>query len=267
MKVIISHDVDHLHWKEHWKDHFIPALAWRTVKAVAKKQLSIRNALLRLKPGRLHRVPELHTFNKANDIPSTYFFGMRKGLNLSYHYQSAQPLISFLLEDGATVGVHGMAYEDIKAMKEERSRYTQLTGSTPVGIRNHYLRKEKNTLHLMEKLGYLFDSTHNYIGAPFKQGNIWEFPISVMDVDVISFYDRNVDSARQKTIARLNEARQKRLPFFVVNFHDLYFSEGYPVHREWYFWLIEFLKEEGMMFTNFTEAIKWMEAAEHSRYA
>ncbi len=260
MKIIISHDVDHLRMGEHLKDTFLGGSILRTAKGLLKSSISFSQAMKRFSL-ELNRVKELHEFNAQYGVRETFFFGMRKGLNLSYEYNDAFPLIKYLLDNDVLVGLHGMGYNSIELLKEERDRIASvLPVNYPLGIRNHYLRKDANTLSIMDKLGFVFDSTDYHLVAPHKVGNMWEIPISVMDAGFISHYKNDMDLLKQQTAAKLNEAMQLSLPFFVINFHDAYFNEGYPDFHKWYTWLVPYLKERDFRFINFSEAIKELNA-------
>ena len=108
VKIILSHDVDHLFLTEHWKDRFIPVLIFKSLKSLLKGDLSFKGFLKRFNH-RLHRIPELIEFNKSHGAPTNFFFGMDNGLSLSYNYKKAAPLIQSLQKDGHFIGTHGMA--------------------------------------------------------------------------------------------------------------------------------------------------------------
>jgi len=255
MDIIVSHDVDHLYLSEHLTDTYIPGLLLRSIKGVVKGGISPRKL-----PGRfsskLNRVKELRAFNKSFGIKETYFFGMRKGLNLSYHYTAAKPYIEFLLkEEGVLVGLHGMGYNNKELLKEEKERLESfLPAGYQLGIRNHYLRKDKNTLHFMSELGFAFDSTEYHLEQPRKIGEMWEIPISVMDAGFIGLYKNDFEVIKQKSLRMLQEAEEKNLPYFVINFHDAYFNEAYPDYKNWYEWFIAYLHEKQYRFVNFLDA-------------
>ena len=66
MKVILSHDVDHLFLYEHWKDSFVPGLLFRSLKSVFKGA-SIRSVSRRfsMKQNRTS-TSFLHDWKRAN---------------------------------------------------------------------------------------------------------------------------------------------------------------------------------------------------------
>lgn len=260
MKIIISHDVDHLVLAEHLADTFLPGSLLRTFKGMVKGSINPIQGLKRFSY-KLNRVKELHEFNAQHGVHETFFFGMRKGLNLSYDHKEAFPLISYLLEQNVLVGLHGMGYNSLELLKEERDRISSiLPENYPLGIRNHYLRKDDRTLSIMDQLGFRFDSTNYEIVEPVKIGNMWEIPISIMDAGFLSHYKNDLDTLKQRTTAKLNEALKLSVPFFVINFHDIFFNSGYPDYLKWYTWLIPYLQEREFEFINFSEAVNELNA-------
>lgn len=264
MKIIISHDVDHLFLKEHLKDSFLLGNLYRSLKYLAKGNISL-NTFFKRFPSQLNRVKELHEFNKQAGVKATFFFGMRKGLNLSYHWKDTQPYIDYLLKENVLIGLHGMAYNSQELLLEEASRLkTMLPLQYPLGIRNHYLRMEEGTLGIMEKIGFLFDSTYyttdntKYCAADsvFLQGNIWEIPINIMDAGFVSNNQKELIDIKIKTLAKIKKAENNNQPFFVINFHDLYFSDAYPVYKQWYAWLISYFQEQNYEFIDFLQALQ-----------
>lgn len=254
MKFIVSHDVDHLYLNEHWRDTFIPGLFRRSVRSIIDKELSLIEMAKRFS-WQLHRINELHAFNEQNDIPATYFFGTRTGLNLSYHWQSAKKHVRFLQDSGVDIGLHGMAYDDLERLGEEKNRIEELMNCSVDGIRNHYLRLADTTLPFMDKLEFKFDSTESGLERPSKRGGLTEFPISLMDVHLAKIQPINLDSWMEKTWSRIHQAEKMQLPYFVVNFHDIYYSNGWPIYKAWYERLIAELRDRDYKFVTFSVAL------------
>lgn len=255
MKIIVSHDVDHLFLTEHWKDRFLLGLLWKSTNDVLKNRISVQQFLKRFS-SRLHRLPELIAFNTNYGAPSHFFFGMANGLSLSYSFSKARPIIQSLLKEGHFIGVHGMAFDDLNAMRLELERMKEILGQDVIGIRNHYLRQSKNTKHYMSELGYQFDSTDRGFYDPHIKDGLWSIPISVMDVDVIK-PGVNADKAIASTLNQLETAMANDLRYFVINFHDIYFdASAYPVHYQWYTSLVNEIKKRNLRFTSFQEVLK-----------
>jgi hypothetical protein len=254
MKVIVSHDVDHLYLKDHFTDTFIPGSLLRGMKSVMKGSIS-PSQLSKRYSRELNNIRALRAFNRSYGVRETYFFGMRNGLNLSYNWKEAGPFIRYLLDEKVLVGLHGMAYDSLDLLKEEAARIKSfLPENYPLGIRNHYLRRNDETLNIMDKAGFLFDSTIYEQVEPYRSGKMWEIPISVMDAGFLSPLKNNLDELKRKSIALIEKSAGNS--FFVINFHDIYFSDGYPDFKEWYSWLIQYFAERNFEFINFHQAVQ-----------
>lgn len=208
---------------------------------------------------RQHRLYELIRFNKDRRIPATFFIGMRNGLNLSYNYPKAKKIVQVIRENDpdADIGVHGIAYNTLELMQEEYKKLKSVFSQTN-GIRMHYLRKDNSTLELLNQIGYRFDSTTYELKDPYRVGQLIEFPVSVMDVSVVSGKDFN--KIKERTLAIIDTALKNRLSYFTVIFHDFYFDKGFSMHKDWYTWLVEFFMDQQMEFTSFNKAIGELEA-------
>ncbi|MCC6289106.1 MAG: hypothetical protein IT249_14595 [Chitinophagaceae bacterium] len=259
MKIIISHDVDHYSWSDHLlKDLFIPKFIVRNNIHFLKGKISAAEYFGRyatMLNNRQHRLTELTKFNNRHNIPATFFIGMRNALNLSYNYKNAGRIVEIIKQGSpdAEIGVHGIAYNNMEQMKEEYERMKKLIGSSLNGIRMHYLRNDAGTLGFLNEIGYRYDSTTYDLKNPYKVGNLVEFPASIMDVSVIG--TRSFDQIKDLTLQHLETAKENKLDFFTVIFHDVYFDDVFKNSKNWYIWLIEYLKSQNFEFTNFENAI------------
>ncbi|WP_117880656.1 polysaccharide deacetylase family protein [Aureibaculum luteum] len=259
MKIILSHDVDHLYWQEHYfKDLYAPSTVFRNTKGLLKGDIELKLYFKRLKCwGRLHRLPELITFYNDYNIKANFFFGMNNALGLSYNYKQSKQWIDKLLDKKHQVGVHGIAFNDKESIIIEYNRFKELSGLKSFGIRTHYLRMAKNTHQLFETQNYIFDSSIEQIKKPFKLNAMWIIPISIMEVTLVNNaqLNQNIELWKANTIDRLKLSEKENIPYFVVNFHDLYFSNNFPVIKQWYIWLIDLLKSKNYQFINFEDAV------------
>lgn len=264
MKIIISHDVDHYEWTDHFiKDLFIPKFLVRNNIQLLQNKVPLADYFRRyqmLTINRQHRLYELIRFNKEHRIPATFFIGMRNGLNLSYSYTKAKEIVQLIRENDpdADIGVHGIAYNAIIPMQEEYEKLKTVFNQAN-GIRMHYLRKDDSTLQLLNRIRYKFDSTTYEIRNPYLVGQLIEFPVSLMDVSVVS--GKDFDKIKEKTLAIIDTAIKNNLAYFTVIFHDFYFDKGFSMYKHWYTWLVEHFISQGMEFTSFNKAIQELEAS------
>jgi len=260
MKIILSHDIDHLYWYEHYfKDLYLPGTLLRNTKGFVAGKLELQLYLKRLKCwGRIHRIPELIKYFNQENIKSNFFFGMDNALHLSYNYKQTKPFIQELLKEGHLVGVHGIAFKEKNQIEIENKRFKELSNINPYGIRTHYLRLSGYSHNLFDQQGYKFDSSIDSIMHPFRINNMWEIPISIMDASLVEHAQLNQDINiwKKNTLKRLEIAKENNLAYFVINFHDTYFSDAFPVIKEWFLWLVDSLKGEKYEFITFNQAVE-----------
>ncbi len=261
MKVIVSHDVDHLSTSEHLlKDFYILKSLVRNTAYLVTNRINLSEYLQRLREfatNKLNYIEELSNFNKANGVNATFFFATANGLSLSYKKSQIKNWIEYLLNsDYFSVGIHGISFNDFSLMKKEKDDFEEITGIHNFGIRMHYLRGDNRTLEMLSRLDYLFDSTFYSIKQPYQIGNMWVFPLTMMDVYQISGKKKYTNNEIKKLIInQLEEVENANLSHISINFHDRYFSTGHRNYYRWYKYLIEILKSRGHSFVNYNEAI------------
>ena len=262
MKVIISHDIDHLSVKEHFRDLMIPKFMVRSSIELLRKSISLKEFKRRsidLLQNKWQNLNEIIEFDKTNNIPSTFFIGMSNGLGLSYQ-QSAIKFWSDLISlNGFDLGVHGIAFNDYEKMLKEYNDFRQITGLDNFGIRMHYLRRDEITIELIGKAGYRYDSGYFGFEPPVKVGEVWEFPLQIMDTYEFhagkSWQSLSLSQVKKRTEDKIRMAKHQNLPYLNVLMHDFYFSDGFSSFKDWYIWLIISLKNEGYSFINFKDAL------------
>jgi hypothetical protein len=248
MKIIISHDVDHLSIHEHWlRDLFIPKWLVKTFFYMITGRLPLRVGVRRLLlvfQGTFNRLDEVMAIDRAFGIPSTFFVGMRNGLGMSYSLKAAKQTVRRIQQEGFAVDVHGVAFDDARLINEEHARFTAIIGSDqPFGVRNHYLRRCSKTPTLQKAAGYRFDSSEYGLKPPYVVDGMIEFPVCLMDSYLLSDCRNDLEDVKRRTLAAFAEAERLGLPFFTLIFHDPYYSELFPVHQAWYRWLVKYLKD------------------------
>ena len=259
MKIIVSHDVDHLCRNDHYRDLVYPKLWIRSTLNLLKNKCTFDEWRLRmLSPfeSQRHRIPELCEFDKTNDIPSTFFFGVNNGVGLSYSLDNAKQWVKYVKSKGFEVGVHGIAFDNYYQMKEEHEVFQAICGDLDFGIRMHYVRTTANTLQYLDNCGYKYDSsvfTGNSIKPKecYKVGKMIEFPVSVMDSYLVGNYEEMGMSTQKILLA----AEKSSVRYFVILFHDIYFSDAYVNKKKWYINTIQNLKSRGYEFVSFNDAV------------
>lgn len=266
MKIIISHDVDHLYPSEHiFSDLIFPKLWVRSLIELIRGHIKLKTFLYRLLyvfNKRMNRIPELCEFDLQHGVKATYFFGMANALGMSYKREKALPWIEYVKRKGFDAGVHGCDYLHQDIMNEEHDAFVGLTGDKTFGIRNHYVRYDDDTFRKMNEAGYLFDSTEfNKKSLEYKNpyiiGSMWEFPLSIMEGYVLH---NDLNETKEKIIQFINETKQNEGKYLTILFHDSFYNEKcYPLEKAFYEWLIIYLKSQDVEFVSFKDAIKELE--------
>ena len=262
MKVIISHDVDHLSADEHRADLIIPKFLIRSniewaMGAIPLKELFER--LRELTANKWQNLAELMAFDRENGVPSTFFLAVNQGKGLAYSAASAAPWIRRIAENGFDVGVHGIAFDDPAAMLREFEVFRQLSKISSFGLRMHYLRTNDMTLSRLDQTGYLFDSTIYATRNPYRVGRMWEFPLHMMDGFLVCDHGRwqrdGLAGIKERTRTRIAELQDQGIEYLTILFHDRYFSGSFAAWRDWYIWLIRHCQTSGLEFTDYRTAV------------
>lgn len=264
MKIIVSHDVDHLFATDHINDLIYPKLWVRETLRFMKGRISFREWYLRMfSPFKRirHCINEVMSFDRAHGIPSTFFFGMEKGLGMSYKREKALPIIKQVCENGFETGVHGIAFDNLEKIKNEYNAFTELVQKEPKGIRMHYVRHTKGTFEFLAQSGYKYDTSEfdkekgSCLKAPYKVGDMWEFPLCLMD----TYLPYDLEKSKTLTLDLLEQAEAIDMRFFTVLFHDSHYCDAYSVYRDWYRWLINYLEMGKYKFVSYQDAIGELE--------
>ncbi len=265
MKAIISHDVDHITVWEH-KDLIVPKFVIKSTIEVLSGTIGAKDYALRyrdLLKNKWQNIEELIEFNKKESIPSTFFLGVNNGVGLVYSLENAKKWAKKIIEKGFDAGVHGIAFDNLKDMQKEFDIFKEISGSDKFGIRMHYLRNDSDTLTNLSKCGYLFDSTQYEIKDPYKIGDMWEFPLHIMDGYEIfqgkPWQYLKIEKIKDLTKRKIDEIDAKNLKYITILFHDRYFNDSFKTWKEWYFFVIDYLKQNDIEFISYKDAIKELE--------
>ena len=267
MKIIVSHDVDHIDTRDHLaKDLILEKMFIRSFIQFFRREISTKTFFYRISMafrGRMNRIEEVMKYDQEHHIPSTFFFGMSSALGMSYSKKKAKKYIELVEAEGFDTGVHGCEYIRQKLMRKEFESFAELSGKGTFGIRNHYVRYDDNTFEKMEKTGYLFDSTRFNkaeieLLKPYKVGEMWEFPLHIMDVYICK--QGQLQQGIKKTHGIIDEAERSGLNFLTILFHDYQYDDVFdPQLKKWYEDTIQYCENKGFGFVSYRDAIREME--------
>ena len=266
MKIIISHDVDHITVWEHKKDLITPKFLARNIIELTSGAISGKECCLRfatLFKDKWHNIEEIIEFDRENKISSTFFIGVTKGMGLCYSIENSEFWIKKILQNKFDVGLHGIAFDNFEDIKNEYNIFKKISELDDFGIRMHYLRNNENTLEYLNNTGYVFDSTICKFQNPYKVGNLWEFPLHIMDGYLFHknsrWQNQNLQQIKDETKRIVDKSYKKGIKYFTILFHDRYFNNSFKSWKDWYIWVISYLKNNGFEFINYKETIQEIE--------
>lgn len=267
MKAIISHDIDHITvWEHLFRDTIIPKYMVRMHIELLSGKISLNEYSLRwldFFKNKWQNIEELIAFNKSNQVPSSFFIAVSKGVGLNYSNDAALIWMEFMKSQECELGIHGIAFQTKSEIDAEFETFKQLTKSTSAGIRMHYVRNTNETYRMLSDAGYRYDSTEHAFKNPYKIGNMWEFPFQIMDGWIIENSKRwqsvTLAQAKESTIRLIDKAQEAKLAYLGIDFHDRYFSKSFATWIDWYRWTIDYLKTNNIALSNFDQAILELE--------
>jgi peptidoglycan/xylan/chitin deacetylase (PgdA/CDA1 family) len=273
MKVIISHDVDHLSPWEHRRDLFLPKFLVRNTIELFAARTTVKEYLLRVHSlirNKWQNLRELMAFNQRNKVPATFFVAFGNGRSLAYPAWQAARWISEIKQAGFSVGLHGIEMASIHGMEREKYLFQQAAKEKEIGIRFHDIglrskdaKASHVTIRSLADLGYRFSSnTFDWRGPELIEG-IYDFPVHIMDGLLFRKNGRWTECSFLQSVEETNDlllaAQKDGIRYFQVLFHDVYFSRAYKDIQKWYVWLIEHLEHEKVQLIDFYSALKEME--------
>lgn len=271
VKAIVSHDVDHITALEHWRDLQIPKSIVRSSIELVKGKITAAEYLSRLKEigsNRFHNLDELMLFDREHGVHSTFFLAVNRGLGLCYSLKNANYWANRIVENGFDIGVHGIEFDNAEGVKTEYDTFGRIAGRTDFGIRMHYLRMSKDTLQHLDCAGYAFDSSIYSLDNPFKTGQLWEFPLHIMDSYVFhhecSWQNRTAEQAFEATQKTIEHCHKKEINYLTLLLHDRYFSGAFSSWKEWYIKVVSYLRDNHVQFVSYGQAIDELESGSNS---
>ncbi|MCX6842130.1 MAG: hypothetical protein NTX53_07620 [candidate division WOR-3 bacterium] len=270
MKVIISHDVDHLSAREHTRDLIVPKFVvrygiewflgytgWREVKLAVQS----------LRTGSWQHIDELMDFDEAHGVPSTFFVAVANGRKLCYPLADAREWIARIKARGFDVGVHGIEYESAEEARRELALFREATGQDIAGVRMHNIGYSRSSVLLtrsevmmLRDVGYSYSTTTFAETGPWPHGAFWEFPIHLMDGHIFQvgrpWKTRTLNQAKEETTRRLTTAADRGVSHFSLLFHDGHFCDYHRDYRDWYVWVVDYLKGMGYPLCGYRDALR-----------
>ena len=262
MKIIVSHDVDHITASEHFKSAMLPKFIVRSKIELLAGKISFKEFMLRFKAvyqNKWNNISELIDYNQKHDIPATFFLGVNNGVGLNYSIELADKWIKEIVKRGVSCGVHGIAYDNFDDVKKEYDLFKSISGLDEFGIRMHYLRNDEHTFMNLANAGYIFDTTDYGIKKHYKIADMHEFPLHIMETYEMEagkkWQSATTEQAVKSTIEKINDAQAKGIEYLTILFHDRYFDDSFLSWQNWYRNITEYCKSEGYEFIDYKSAV------------
>ncbi len=262
MKIIISHDVDHISTYEHMSDLAVPKYIGRAGVELLKGRIGPGQFATRMGEmlvGRWNFIKELAAFDAQVGIKSTFFFAVGNGMGLAYQPEAARQMLHEVIAAGHDVGIHGIARDTVENIRAERLRFETVYGVPCRGQRMHYLHPDPALLDAVAAAGFTYDSSLRGDGPARKISGLWSFPVHVMDGDVMlggrRYQTVSVREATDKTRRRIEALAESGADYVSLLFHDRYFSAGHMAWRDWYCETLEWAISQGSSFYSYEQAV------------
>lgn len=266
MKIIISHDIDHITVKEHLTDTIIPKFIVRNKIELLTGKISFKEFNLRLKnifKNKWNNIIEMIDYNEKHEIPGTFFIGVNNGVGLNYSLDLSEKWIGKIIERGVDCGVHGIAYDNFDDVKKEYDTFKSISGLDNFGIRMHYLRNDDKTFQNLAKAGYIFDSTDYGIKKHYMINQMHEFPLHIMEGYELEagkkWQYKTTKEAVESAILKIKHAEKEEIDYLTILFHDRYFDDSFISWKNWYKEITTYCKAQGYEFVNYRQALKNIE--------
>lgn len=196
--------------------------------------------------------------------------GVPRKRKCKYEASDLRPYISYLISKGDEIGLHGIdAWQDTDLGRKELAILQKLSGSSEVGIRMHWLYYDEDTPIILDKTGFLYDSTLGYNDSVgFLSGttqvfkhlgvkNLLELPLSIQDTALFYSSRMNLKTSSAFKVAKsLTDKIRKYGGVLTINWHHRSIGpERY--WDEFYFSLLEHIKKDRVLFLCARDAVKW----------
>ncbi|MFH1072262.1 MAG: hypothetical protein V1743_02435 [Nanoarchaeota archaeon] len=248
--VWITHDIDHIRIREHYRDLFLFRFVGVSFLELLQGKRSvidfIRAKLLVFQPNRWDCFKEWIALEKKHRIKSTYFFAVNRGKSLSYTREEIKPVALLLKKNGFDLALHGQEYHNEEKIRQERELFKSITGFYPQGIRIHYLKKGAHSLKLFSKF-HKFDSSEysTELAQPKREEGILEIPLHIMDTYLFSPFYLNLDLEDAILYTKELFAKAKAKNNIVVfDIHPHHLDPIFPRQRKYIDWLYSHIAQD-----------------------
>ncbi len=295
----LTHDVDFIRIRDHKFDHTMLGFMYRasigSLLKLVKRRISWRDCLRNLKA--FVSLPAVHLglcrdfwhedfarfSSLERDLKATFFFipfknrpgdkvyrPYAKRRSALYDVTKERALIQQLSRMGNEIGVHGIdAWHDPEKGREEQRRLREITGSSDIGIRVHWLCFDTSSPRLLDEAGYQYDSTVGYnetvgykagttqVFRPEGAAALLELPLHMQDTAL--FYNAYLDLG-ESSAWKLSEILLKNATAYGGVLTILWHTRSLAPDRLWgafYSRLLDTLRARPVWFATAAQAVDW----------
>jgi Family of unknown function (DUF7033) len=228
----------------------------------------------------------LESTEKNRAATSTYFFLNRGVKHIDSYYSFREKRIKNLIgrieASGSEIGLHGgvQTATDIDKMRHDLNELNDVAKNTIIGNRQHRLLFDlPRTMINLEKCGIVYDSTlgfaahegfRNSYCYPFKlydfeddkMINVWEIPLIVMDVTLMTYRKLDFENAQNKIILLIDEINKHKGILTMLIHPESLDEEEHPGIKNFYEKFLDTALARGLKNINAKQIIESMEKAD-----
>jgi peptidoglycan/xylan/chitin deacetylase (PgdA/CDA1 family) len=189
-----------------------------------------------------------------------------------YDVYDVKEEIKSILLHGCEIGVHGIdAWRNTHDARKEFEQIREVTGTSALGIRMHWLYFNDQSPRILEDAGFAYDSTLGYnetvgyrggttqVYRPIGLKKLLELPMHIQDT-ALFFPDRMALTEKEAwvLIQELLENANRYGGVLTINWHD----RSLAPERLWqnsYIKLLDNLKESNVWIDNASPVVRWFE--------
>ncbi len=305
--VCLTHDIDFAGMRRHKFDHTMLGFLYRalvgSILTIGKRRLGwrrlLRNwwAVLSLSGVYLGLLKDFWVqfekyFEIESSLGSTFFFipfknnpGKRhlitapKRRAARYDVGDIPDLVKTVSNQGCEIGLHGIdAWHDSSKGREEMNRVREAAACSEIGVRMHWLYFDEHSPKVLEKTGFVYDSSFGYNDAvghragtaqvfnPPGTQTLLELPLHIMDTAL--FFRKRMNLSDSRASALCDKLIQDALKFggcLTINWHDRSLAPE-RLWGEFYTNLLNGLKACGPCFMTAMQIVKWFQKRREVRF-
>jgi hypothetical protein len=305
--VCLTHDIDFVGIRNHKFDHTMWGFLYRSTFGSIRSLIRGRISLARLfKMWRaVVSLPFVYLgwakdfwepfdwyLQVEKNLPATYFlipFKKRPGENVAarnaswrataYDVCDLPQWTASLMKEGCELGVHGIdAWHSVQKGREELTRLAAVTGGSKIGIRMHWLLRDRDTARVLEETGYDYDASVGYnetlgyrsgtaqVFRPLGANTLLELPLHIQDGAL--FFPQRLDLTEPEAWERCSELMENAKRFggaLTVLWHD----RSHGPERFWgdfYAKIVMALKSQDCWFGTGAQVTGWFRKRRQVRF-